>query len=110
MTTKILSYFTIVLSLLTATGVFIHDARIDKATFGHGSAHYKRNVIASGTDIGLQSDAHVHPEKIQKTLRGFAYQSPSIHPRETKHKRYMLQNIEPSGRHAFDNYNLPIIA
>jgi len=104
----ILNFFIILLSLCTATGVFIHDARIDRATsIVHD--HVVRRAIQSGTDIGIASDVHTHPEKTGRTLNGFAYQSPSHPPREQKMKRYLQQKIEPRGRHAFDSYYLPIV-
>ncbi len=106
--TKFINIFGIILSLVTATGIFIHDARIDKATYMSGEYLLKRNVVT--TDAGTLAEAHVHPEHTQRTLNGFVYQSPSIQPRENKSKRYLMQNAEPRGRHAFDNYSLPIVA
>ncbi|HTK39295.1 MAG TPA: hypothetical protein VL362_00340 [Patescibacteria group bacterium] len=107
--TKFINIVGIVLSLVTATGIFIHDARIDKATNLSTNTLFKRTA-ATTTDASMSSDLHTHPERSQRTLNGFTYQSPSIQPRENKSKRYLMQNAEPRGRHAFDNYNLPVIA
>lgn len=107
----IIHTFAIVLSLVTATGVFVHDAKIDKV----GSAS-KLAVQASHrsklsvTDGMTAAEPHTHPQRASNTLQGFAYQTPTYPPREKQLKRYLLQNIEPRGRHAFDNYNLPIVA
>lgn len=101
------------LSLLTATGIFIHDGRIDRAatvrpiSFKHAS---DSGAAGGAGDAGLTGNPHTHPEKAGRTLKGFAYQSPSINPRESRSKKYMLQNAEPRGRHAFDNYYLPIVS
>lgn len=107
--TKIINTIGILLSLLTAAGIFLHDARIDKAAYVSREYAYKHK-IASVADLGILSDSHIHPERAIRTLNGLTYQSPSIHPREDKTKRYLLQNSEPRGRHAFDNYYLPIVA
>lgn len=103
--TNIINTIGILLSLVTATGVFVHDARIDKVTNISNSTH-----LAQSNEASIAAEPHVHPENSQRTLRGFSYQSPSIQPRENKSKRYLMQNAEPKGRHAFDNYNLPVIA
>lgn len=102
--TNIINTLGILLSLVTATGVFVHDSRIDKATNLGSLVSFAQINDATATD------PHVHPEHSQRTLKGFSYQSPSIQPRENKSKRYLMQNTEPKGRHAFDNYNLPIVA
>lgn len=106
---KFINTIGIILSLLTAIGVFVHDTRIDKATYMSKEYSYKHGKTST-TDAGIMTDPHIHPERAQRTLNGLAYQSPSIHPREDKSKRYLMQNSEPRGRHAFDNYYLPIVA
>ncbi len=106
---KLFNILAVALSLFTATGVFVHDARIDKVTGYSMEPLYKKSASYSA-DSALIAEQHVHPEHSQRTLNGFSYQSPSIQPRENKSKRYLMQNAEPKGRHAFDNYNLPIVA
>ncbi len=108
---KLLNTFIVTLSLLTATGVFIHDGRIDRAasTTRPTSMKHASDSGAAASDSGLAGNPHTHPEKAGRTLKGFAYQSPSINPRESRLKRYLMQNYEPRGRHAFDNHYLPII-
>ncbi len=101
------------ISLLTATGVFIHDGRIDRAAVSTrpiSAKHSSDSGSTGSSDSGLSGNPHTHPEKVGRTLKGFAYQSPSINPRENRLKRYLMQNYEPRGRHAFDNHYLPIIS
>lgn len=102
--------FGVVLSLLTATGVFIHDARIDRAT--SASTIYtvkKTSSKVTFSDLGLVGGDHTHPEHNGRTLNGFTYKAPNYPPREMRVKRHMMQNIEPRGRHAFDNHHLPFL-
>lgn len=107
--TKFTNTIGIILSLVTATGIFVHDARIDKVAKLSSDYVYRRNLVNS-SDGSMVSEPHVHPERAQRTLNGFSYQSPSIQPRENKSKKYLMQNVEPRGRHAFDNFNLPIVS
>lgn len=110
---KLTNIFIAAISLLTATGVFIHDGRIDRAALSTRPINAKHATDSGATgasDSGLSGNPHTHPEKAGRTLKGFAYQSPSINPRENRLKRYLMQNYEPRGRHAFDNYHLPVIS
>jgi hypothetical protein len=110
---KITNIIIAAVSLLTATGVFIHDGRIDRATSSvrpTSAKHASDSGSTANSDSGLSGNPHTHPEKAARTLKGFAYQAPTVPPRESRLKRYMLQNVEPKGRHAFDNYFLPIIS
>lgn len=101
-------------SLLTATGVFMHDTRVDKAALTAVSTPNKVRSssapIASRFSKFISADAHTHPDHnaAKSLISGFTHKAPSIHPRE-HHRRHMLQKFEPRGRHAFDNYNLPVI-
>ena len=111
----ILNSCAILLSLLTATGVFIHEAHVDRATYASIYARKQAvkttpNAPAVADLVGIGADPHTHPEHNNRTLKGFSYKTPTIPPRESKMKRYLQQNIEPRGRHAFDNYSLPVVA
>lgn len=107
---QLLNIFGITLSLLTATGVFVHDARIDRATAAPLTTVAKKAAAKfSFGDLGLAGGDHTHPEHGARTLKGFTYKTPSYPPREMRMKRYMTQNIEPRGRHAFDNHHLPFL-
>lgn len=106
---KLINSFAILLSLFTASGVLVHEAHIDRLTAASIMSRKSMHAAAS-LDLTLGSDPHTHPDHGGRTLKGFSYKTPTVPPRETKFKRYLMQNIEPSGRHAFDNYNLPIVA
>ncbi len=94
----------------------MHDGRVDKAAV----AALKNEPTMSMTHQLLtvdrlaefiKTDAHTHADHnaARQLMNGFSYQSPSIPPRSQEQKRHMLQRFEPRGRHAFDNYNLPVI-
>ena len=106
---KILHLFTITISLLTASGVLIHDSRIDKASSTIRTQTVKRTVKVTTGDLDLSVDPHTHPEKGAHSLKGFTYKNPIAPPRNQKVKKYLQQNIEPRGRHAFDNHYLPLV-
>lgn len=107
--------FTVFISLFTATGVFIHDGRIDRSISSANSI--VKNV--SSKQPALKNplpdsgpDPHTHPTHTSAGLKGFAQKNnpnPSYPPREQKMKKYLQQNIEPRGRHAFDNHHLPVV-
>ena len=80
---KIINIVIATLSLVTATGVFIHDGRIDRAASTARPISFKHSSDsgANSSDTGLAGNPHTHPEKAGRTLKGFAYQSPSINPR-----------------------------
>jgi len=106
------------ISLVTAFGVFLHDGRVDKATLT-AVRYYDKPVMISPSAMGARfrdfvaTDAHTHPDHNaakRSLMSSFSYQSPSIPPRESRHRKHLMQLIEPRGRHAFDNVNLPILA
>lgn len=114
----IINAIAVFISLFTATGVFVHEARVDRVTATSAAirtgalkkAPVKTNPNAAPSDANISADPHIHPDHGARTLRGFSYKSPTAPPRAQKMKRYLMQNIEPRGRHAFDNYNLPLVA
>lgn len=106
---NLLNSLAIFLSLFTATGVLVHEAHIDRLATASNMS--RKNYHASASpDLTLGSDPHTHSTHGGRTLNGFTYKTPTVPPRETKYKRYLMQNVEPQGRHAFDNSNLPVIA
>lgn len=116
----VLHLFTIFISLSTATGIFIHDGRIDRVV-GSGGGQVQtvqskrpaaKNTNGQSGDLGLHTDPHTHPQHASAGLKSFAHKNspnPSYPPRELKMKKYLQQNYEPRGRHAFDNHYLPIV-
>lgn len=111
---KILNAIAIFISLSTATGVFVHEAHVDRVTATSIAArHAHKKPVKTGTnpaDANIGAEPHVHSDHGAKTIRGFSYKNPISHPREQRMKKYLMQNVEPRGRHAFDNHNLPLVA
>jgi hypothetical protein len=61
----------------------------------------------------VDTDAHTHPDHNAakaSLLNNFAYQSPSVPPRNQEQKRQLSQELRARGHHAFDNALLPVIA
>lgn len=107
----ILHLLAVAVSLATASGVMIHDSRFDKAMDGHLS--WKIDNKPLQYDSGFNPKPHVHPEHFNNSaLKGSQHHNPtpSYPPREQRMKKYVTQNIEPRGRHAFDNHHLPVIS
>lgn len=107
----ILHILAVAVSLATASGVMIHDSRFDKAMDGHLS--WKTDNQPMKYDSGSHPKPHVHPEHFNNSaLRGSRHHNPnpSYPPREQRLKKYVVQNIEPRGRHAFDNHHLPVVS
>lgn len=109
----VINTFAIIISLLTATGVFVHEAHVDRATAtsvaARKAAHKVARTNPTPADANIGAEPHTHPEHGAKTLRGFSYKSPKVPPREQRAKKHLLQNHEPRGRHAFDNHYLPLV-
>lgn len=105
----ITNWFMTILSLTTAIGVFMHDGRVDKAT-----ATALRDSVVYATDGALVthgSDPHAHSNFNVSTtlLHSFAYQSPSVPPRDRHERKHRLSlNIDLS-RHAFDDELMPVV-
>lgn len=90
------------ISLLTVSGVFVHGV--------HASSFVPVNSAhAASKSVSVDSDAHTHPTAVKSPINGFSYQDPGYPPRDNRQKKYMMQNYEPRGRHAFDNHHLPVI-
>lgn len=111
---KILTIFGYTISLTTALGVFLHDGAIDRAATTSINNAISRGLVhgtPTVTDSGVSADLHTHPEHAShKKLKNTSNRNPLIHPRERKEKKFMLQKYASRGHHAFDNYNLPIVA
>lgn len=113
----IFNHFMTGLSLLTALGVFMHDGRVDKATT---TALYGplKPVVTTGTVTQryqdfVSGDAHTHPDHNaarSSLLNSFAYQSPSVPPRDQEHRRHLIRELRTRGHFAFDNALLPYLS
>jgi len=100
----------ITLSLSTATGVFLHDTRVDKATAIGFTAPVVNSAAEASPKLVSISDLHTHSERVSlsQALQDLKGQNPRIQPRNEE-KKYLLQKNTVRGHHAFDNYYLPIV-
>lgn len=100
----------VAISLVTASGIFLHDTRIDRAATT--AITVPTEVIAEATSTDkLNWDAHTHVERLtfSQTVRDLQSSSnPRVQPR-TDDKKHLLQNRVMRGHHPFDNYNLPLV-
>lgn len=106
-----------IVSLLTACGVFMHDGRVDRATVTALHRPFEAVQVQSPLEMTqrvkafVETDAHTHPDHNaarSSLMNSFTYQSPSVPPRKEDRHRLSYET-DCSGRHAFDNVNLPII-
>lgn len=90
----------IFLSISTASGVFIHDTKLDKATL---TAIAAPTVLAGGVALALSGELHTHSERnpLGKVSQDSG-KNPSIQPRSNK--RYIGQKNDPFGHESFDMY------
>ena len=94
------------LSLLTAGGVFVHDAH---ATSVASLKLPRYSAVDQHPDSLLDVHFHADQTPAQSLLSNFTYQSPSVPPREADNKRQHPRRFILS-RHAFDNSALPLIS
>ena len=114
----ITNWFMTTISLLTAMGVFMHDGRVDKAAMTAMENPFSVKYLQDTTYAQklahfVRTDAHTHPDHnaAKSLLTGsFAYQSPSVPPRNREERKNRLQMPEDIGRHAFDDVHMPILA
>jgi hypothetical protein len=107
MTPSLISILTFLLSIGTASGIFIHDTKLDKATATFLTAPVAQ-YDTSGKAI-VSNDTHPHTERtsFSQAMRAYQTSTPGMQPRSDERK-HLLQKYAPKGHHAFDNYNLPL--
>lgn len=109
------AFFAACISVLTSFGVTLHDIHVETlftaATTRPAIVAYSESEEQSPTKpLGGRQHVHVDYNPLSHVLSNtFAYQSPSIAPRQNSHHKQLLHQIEMGGRHAFDNDNLPIL-
>jgi len=106
---NILSPLAILVSLTTATGIFVHDTNIDKAASKILSLPSTLESIDSGMAAArLGNDPHNHVEQVSfsQVVRDLGSAGPRIQPRQ-EDKKYVAQKNSIHGDFLFDNYNLP---
>lgn len=109
--TTILSPLAVLVSLTTATGVFVHDSNIDKVTT-HVVSSLPSGVQvlqngAAENRLGNMLHDHVERASFSQAVRDINASSPRIQPRN-EDKKYVSQKNAMRGDFLFDNYNLPI--
>lgn len=94
--------FTVFLSLSTASGVFIHDMRIDKvAATALAIPAVVASYQASKQVVNFASDLHTHAEAGSLRQVAGANQSPLIQPRSAhKNKKYLTKRSSLVGHKA----------
>jgi hypothetical protein len=111
MISNIVNITAVVISLVTASGIFLHDTRVDKAATTAITLPAEIVADTTSSDKLMNWDAHTHVERMtfSQTVRDLQGTSnPRIQPR-TDDKKHLLQNRVARGHHPFDNYNLPLI-
>lgn len=109
MISKITNSLILFISLMTASGVFMHDTRLDEVAV---TAVTLPGMYADSAKTGLApSDPHTHVERMSvgKVMHELTSRTPRVAPRSNEEKRHLMQNRIARGHHAFDNYNLPIV-
>jgi hypothetical protein len=111
MFTSIFNSIAILLSLSTATGILVHDTKIDKATIVLATPLTIATSDTSGRTIDIQTDLHTHVERtsVADSLSAFQADNPRLQPRIFEDKKHLLSRHVSRGHHAFDSYNLPIV-
>ena len=105
-----INLFLLLTSLSTATGILLHDTRIDKA------ATIASLPVTVTAELGAKmvhaapNDLHTHVERASVGhAASLLHTSPSLTPRVYEDKKHLMQRYIGRGHHAFDNYNLPVI-
>lgn len=108
---SILNQFAIMLSLFTATGVALHDTKVDKAFSSSAmAASIIKRTDSSTTNLSVSSDLHTHAHRVSlsQAVQDIQGNTPRIQPRED-HKKHVTPKNVVRGHHAFDNYSLPLV-
>lgn len=110
MLTHYINSFAIALSLSTATGIFVHDTKIDKAVTTLSLPPAIASTTAASAKAILDSTPHTHSERASfaQVVHDLKTQNPRIQPRGDN-KKHALPKRVAKGHHAFDNYSLPVV-
>lgn len=106
----ILNPIAIAISLSTATGIFVHDTKIDKAVTTLSLPPAIASTTAASAKVMLDGMPHTHSERTSfaQAVHDLKTQNPRIQPRGDN-KKHALPKRVAKGHHAFDNYNLPVV-
>lgn len=101
----------IFLSLSTATGVLVHDTRLDKATLTvlSGSAA-GTNSEANTKLVNHATDSHTHVERhtLSSALHQLRSDNPKVSPRTDEEKHHAAQKHLGFGNNPYENSFVPI--
>jgi hypothetical protein len=111
MFTSIFNSIAILLSLSTATGILVHDTKIDKATTVLASPLTMTSYDTSSKALDMHTDLHTHVERgsVAEALNDVRSENPRIQPRIFEDKKHLLSRHVSRGHHAFDSYSLPLV-
>lgn len=102
----------IFLSLSTATGIFVHDTRVDKAALTVLSAPSANSGYQAANTklVNFATDSHTHVERhtLSQSLHEVRGDNPRIPPRLSSDKKYLSQKNLGLGHDPFDSYALPL--
>ena len=107
----LINSFLTLLSLATATGVLLHDTRVDKAALVSSLPHASITPEAGAKLVHVSpNDFHTHIERgsVAKAFSTLNATAPGIAPR-VEDKKHLMQRYVGKGHHAFDSYNLPLL-
>jgi len=110
MISNIVNISVVVISLVTASGIFLHDTRVDRAATTAITLPAEIVADTASNDKLMNWDAHTHVERMtfSQTVRDLQSSNPRIQPRNDD-KKHVLQNRVARGHHPFDSYNLPLV-
>jgi hypothetical protein len=109
--TLLVTPLSIFLSLSTATGVLVHDTRIDKATLSVLSgASAGKNSEASTKLVNHATDSHTHVERhtLSSALHQLRSDNPKVSPRSDEEKFHAAQKHLGFGNNPYENSFVPI--
>lgn len=108
----LLTPLSVFLSLSTATGVIVHDTKVDKAAMA--ALATPSPAVASGQAdskiANISGDAHTHTERhsLSQAVRDLKADNPRVHPRANADKKYLSQKNLGLGHNPFDGYATPL--
>ncbi len=118
---KISKIFIAYISVFTSLGIFMHDSRLDKMTLvAIDHPHYAKEAhINKSTHqkakVFLETESHVHSDHsvISHLLHSNIFRTTNSIPPRRDHQNSTIMNFDDdtdTGRHAFDDVNLPILS
>lgn len=102
--------FAIVVSIITALGIVVHDMKIDKFTLTALALPVVVATFETGSRMALfANDAHTHVERTSfaEATADLRATSPRIQPRSDD-KKHLMQRYAARGDRFFDSYNVPL--